>query len=69
MATIQESIDRFLITAHLKSVSDIIYFQSEEIVKVLRDSSKGRKNFDIDVSTAASPLEVVEIIRCHSAVY
>lgn len=65
--TIQEAIDRFLLRRPLRTVTDAIYIHEDEAVVVLR--KQGHRNVSIDVSQAASPSEVVEMVSNHLAVY
>lgn len=68
MNAVQLRIDQFLSYSNLKSVRDIEFIQSENVVNVYR-RKLGQRNAQIDVSDCASPSEVLEkVINC-SCVY
>lgn len=67
MNAIQVAIDRFLLGARLKTVTDLIFIPQENAVVVRR--KKGRRGVVIDVSNAATPSEVIDIISHHATVY
>ena len=67
LSEIQRAIDNFLVASQLKSVSDLIFIPQDDAVVVRRFA--GRKGTVIDVSSAASPSEVIDIIKHHSCVY
>ena len=75
LSPIQKAIDDFMRDVHLRTVSDLIYIPGEEVVVVERNKRGargkrfGRRYLNIDISEAASPSEVVEIIRSRLAVY
>lgn len=75
MGEIQKQIDAYMRQARLRSVSDIIYSPYDEIVTILRNTVDrkgrrlGRRPINIDVSTACSPAEIIDIISNCSAVY
>ena len=67
LSTIQSAIDNFLEATQLKTVTDMVFVPQDDEVVVLR--SIGHRNVNIDVSYAASPSEVVDIVSHHVAVY
>ncbi len=68
MNAVQLRIDQFLSYSNLKSVRDIEFIPSENIVNVYR-RKLGQRNAQIDVSDCASPSEVLEkVVNC-SCVY
>lgn len=75
LSPIQSAIDEFIRGNHLKTVTDLIYIPGEEVVVVERNRKNtngkyyGRRHFNIDISQAASPSEVVEIIKDRLVVY
>lgn len=64
---IQSALNRFLALGHLRTVTDITFIPSENIVVVKR--TKGRCGVTIDVSDAACPSEIIDTLVHHSAVY
>ena len=67
LSTIQSAIDNFLEATQLRTVTDMIFIPQDGEVVVLR--RLGHRNVNIDVSGAASPSEVVDIVSRHLAVY
>lgn len=69
VSMIQNAVDEFLRASQLKTITDIVYDPFDESLIVQRDIRKGRRSFRINVSEAASPAEVVDMIRHRLAVY
>lgn len=67
LSEIQSAIDNFLVASQLKSVSDLIFIPQDDAVVVRRFA--GRKGTVIDVSTASTPSEVIDILRHHACIY
>lgn len=67
LSEIQRAIDNYLLCTKLRTVTDLIFIPQENRVVVRR--KMGRRGTVIDVSGAASPSEVVDIVRFHPAVY
>lgn len=65
--SIQSEIDNFIRSHTLKTVKDIVYIPFDDEAVVLR--KMGYRNVNIDLHDVASPLEAVERIASHLAVY
>lgn len=68
MNAVQIRLDQYLSYAHLKSVRDLEFIASENVVNVYR-RKLGQKNAQIDVSDCSSPSEVLERVISCSCVY
>lgn len=64
---IQNEIDNYIRSHTLKTVKDIVFIPFDNEAVVLR--KMGYRNVNIDLSDVASPLEAVERISSHLAVY
>ena len=65
---IQLALDKFLQSANLRSVADLIFVPQESKV-VVRRNQIGRKGAVIDVASACSVSEVIDIVSHSPAVY
>lgn len=68
MNAVQIRLDQYLSYTHLKSVRDLEFIASENVVNVYR-RKLGQKNAQIDVSDCSSPSEVLERVISCSCVY
>ena len=68
MNAVQLRIDQYLSYTNLKSVRDIEFIPSDNVVNVYRKRF-GQRNATIDVSDCASPSEVLEKVISCSCVY
>jgi hypothetical protein len=74
MGEIQKQIDAYMRQEKLRTVSDIVYSPYYEIVTIFRNTvgregkRYGRRPITLDVSSACSPAEVIDIISNCTAV-
>ena len=66
---VQSAIDDFLRCSQLVSVTDLIFEPISNEVIICRSKRKGRMPTTVDVSTACSPSEVVDILAHHTCIY
>lgn len=60
-------LDAYLTLGHLKTVTDLMYIETENTVVVVR--KRGYKGAVIDINETASPSEAMDIVIHHLAVY
>ena len=67
MTILQKMLDAYLALEHLRTVKDLEFIESENVIVVTR--TRGHRGTIIDVSETASPSEAFDIVIHHMAVY